>query len=84
LSREQDFISEVREQTKVLWEAYHRLINMQNEWNALDYANNLDDGIGANEGYTADEVGAVVFDTINEVKLRIFDTAHKTNLAKLL
>lgn len=84
MSREQDFITETRNDVKVFWDAYHKLIARQTEWNALDYGTNLDDGEGANLGYTAAEVGAVVFDTMNEVKLRIFDTGHKTNLAKLL
>ena len=84
MSREADYITEARQHVRKLWDAYHDLIVMQDEWNALDYATNLDDGTGENTGYTKAEVGSVVFDTINEIKLRIFDTAHKTNLAQLL
>ena len=83
-ARESDFITEARQHVRNFWEAYHALLVMQTEWNALDYGNTLDPGTGANEGVTKTEVGAAIFDTINEVKLRIFDTAHKTNLAKLL
>jgi hypothetical protein len=82
--REIVFINEAREQAKILWNAYHALIQMQDEWNALDYSNALDAGTGDNTGITKTEIGAVVFDTMNEVKARIFDTGHKTNLAKLL
>jgi hypothetical protein len=57
---------------------------MQTEWNALDYGNTLDAGAGANTEILAADVGSVVFDTANELKLRIMDTGHKTNLAKLL
>lgn len=78
------FINRARENTQALWNAYHNLIGMQDEWNALDYGNALVAGTGDNLGITKTEVGAVVFDTVAEIKLRIFDTAHKTNLAKLL
>lgn len=84
MSRESDFITEARTHTRAIWAAYHALLNMQTEWNALDYGNTLDSGAGENAGITKTEVGAVVFDTVNEIKESIFDTAHKTNLAKLL
>lgn len=84
MSSEQDYISNIRTATKKFWDAYHELKNAQTQWDALNYSATLPDGEGANLGYTAAEVGAVVFDTMNEVKLRIFDTGHKTNLAKLL
>lgn len=83
-ARESDFITLARQHTKALWDAYHALRAMQSEWTANDYGNTLDDGVGANLGYNKAEVGAVVFDTVNEIKLRIFDTGHATNLAKLL
>ena len=83
-AREQDFITLARQHTKDIWDGINALLAMQNEWNALDYGNTLDDGEGANAGITKAMVGAVVFDTANELKLRIIDTGHKTNLAKLL
>lgn len=83
-ARHSDFTSLARARTKALWDAYHDLRELQTEWNALTYGDNLADGVGANLGYNKAEVGAVLFDTINEIKLRIFDTGHATNLAKLL
>ncbi len=82
--RESDFITNARSNVKKLWDAYHYLKAMQDEYNALDYGNTLPDGEGANAGITKAMVGAAVFDTTNEIKLRIFDTGHATNLAKLL
>jgi hypothetical protein len=83
-AREQDYITTVRGHTTAIWNAMQALLALQNEWNALDYSNTLDAGAGANLGIAAADVGAVVFDTANELKLRIIDTAHKTNMAKLL
>jgi hypothetical protein len=83
-SREQDYISAAKSAAKKLWDGLHELLSLQDEWNALDYGNTLDEGAGANAGLTRTDVGAVVFDTANEAKLRLIDTAHKTNLAKLL
>ena len=84
MSREIQYINEARSYVRTFWDAYHKLLAMQTEWDALDYSNTLDPGVGDNEGLTSSEIGSVVFDTTNEIKLRIFDTAHKTNLAKLL
>lgn len=83
MSREQDYISEARIATRQLWDAYHKLRTMQTEYNALDYGSQLDAGEGDNEGITAAEVGAVVFDTANAIKA-VLDAGHATNLAKLL
>lgn len=84
MSRESDFITLARKHAKAIWDAYHELKAMQTEWNALAYGTTLDDGVGENLGYTKDEVGAVVFATTDELKLRIFDTGFAENLAKLL
>ena len=84
MSREQDFITAVRAANRQLWDGYHALRAMQDEWSALDYGTNLDDGEGPNAGILAADVGAVVFATADEIKLRIFDTGHATNLAHLL
>lgn len=84
MSREQDFISEARQAAINFWNAYHTFQRLQVEWNAKAYGDTLPDGEGANAGYTKAEVGAVVFDTTEEVELRIFNTGHATNLAKLL
>ena len=83
MSQESDYISEARKQARNLWNAYLALKGMQSEWNALDYGSTLDDGVDANAGYTADEVGAVVFDTADALTT-LFNTGHATNIAKLL
>lgn len=83
-ARHQDFITLARQHNRNLWDALNALLEMQREWNALDYSNTLPDGEAGNAGYTAAEVGAVVFDTANEAKLRLLDTGHATNMAKLL
>ena len=83
MAREQDYITLARNYAKNLWDAVNELEALQAEWNALDYTNTLPNGEGANEGYTAAEVGAVVFDTTNAVRTRL-GQGHATNLAKLL
>lgn len=84
MSRHQDFITLARQHATAIWEASTALLEMQKEWNALDYGNTLADGENGNAGYTAAEVGSVVFATADEINLRILTTGHATNLAKLL
>lgn len=82
-SREQDFITLVRQYNKAVWDGILALKAMQSEYNALDYGSTLDDGTGANSGITKTDVGAVVFDTTNAM-LTLLGTGHATNMAKLL
>jgi hypothetical protein len=81
--REQAFITEARGWAKQLLAAYNGLKALQTESNALDYANTLDDGVGENDGYTKDEVIAVVHTTTNDMTTWLA-SGHSTNLAKLL
>lgn len=81
--REQDFITLARQHAKSILDAYNGLKGLQLEWNALDYANTLDDGAGANEGITKAEVGSVVFDTTDAITT-LLNAGHATNLSKLL
>lgn len=83
MAREQDFITLARQQNKAIWDGINALVAMQREWNALDYGNTLDDGLGENADYTADEIGAVVFDTANAF-VAVLAAGHATNMAKLL
>lgn len=83
MARGQDFITLARQQNKAIWDGINALVAMQREWNALDYGNTLEDGDGANSEYTADEVGAVVFDTANAF-VAVLAAGHATNMAKLL
>ncbi len=83
MSRQSDYISEARAANKQLWNALQTLVELQSEWNALDYGNTLADGEGANAGYTKLEVGAVVFETANAF-VAVLGAGHATNMAKLL
>jgi hypothetical protein len=83
MAREQDFITEARRHAKALLDAYNALKAMQVESTALDYANNLDDGVGANDGYTKAEVIAVVHTTTDAMTTWLAG-GHSTNLANLL
>jgi hypothetical protein len=83
VSREQDFYTLARQHNAAIWDAINGLVALQREWNALDYGNTLDPGQGSNEGLTATEVGAVVFDTANAF-VGVLGAGHATNMAKLL
>lgn len=83
MARGSDFITLARQHNRAIWDGINALVAMQREWNALDYGNTLPDGDGANSEYTADEVGAVVFDTTNAM-LAVLSAGHATNMAKLL
>lgn len=81
--REQDFITEARSANRAVWEGLLKLKSLQREWNALDYGATLPPGAGENEGVTAAEVGAVVFDTSNALET-VLNQGFATNMAKLL
>ena len=83
MARESDFISEARAHARALWNAINALESLQKEWNALDYGNTLDVGVGENAGLNAAAVGAVVFDSANAIRATL-NTGHATNVAKLL
>jgi hypothetical protein len=82
-SREQDYITIVRQYNRGIWEGIHALIAMQAEWNALDYSTTLDPGENANEGITSVEIGAVLFDTTAAFE-GVLASGHATNMARLL
>ena len=81
--REQDYITIARQKNKAIWDGINDLVALQREWNALDYLNTLDDGVGDNADITAAEVGAVVFDTADAL-VAVLAAGHATNMAKLL
>lgn len=81
--RQQDYITLARQQAKNLWSSINELVELQREWNALDYGNTLVDGVGENAGITKTAVGAVVFDTANAV-VSVFNAGSATNIARLL
>ena len=87
MDRQQQFITEVRELNRQVWDGIAKLKAKQREWNALDYGNTLEDGMNngaiTNAGVTRTEVGSVLFDTVNAMEA-VLDAGHATNMAKLL
>jgi hypothetical protein len=86
-SRQSDFITEARNHARQIYQSVSALKAMQNEFNYGGYgtqgADPLPPGTGSNEGITAADVGAVVFDTADALKT-VLDNGHGANLAKLL
>jgi hypothetical protein len=82
-SREQDYITIVRQYNRSIWEGIHALNAMRAEWDALDYSTTLDPGENANEGITSVEIGAVLFDTMAAFQ-DVLASGHATNMARLL
>lgn len=81
--RQDDYITEARQNARKLWDAVNDLKALQNEWNSLDYGSTLENGTGDNAGYTKSEVGSVVFATTDAI-LTLFASGHATNVAGLL
>ncbi len=79
MTRQEEYIRDVRHNTKQLWEAYLFLKASQTEYNALDYGTVLS-GV---PGYEKGSIGAVVLDTTNAIT-DLLNSGHATNLAKLL
>lgn len=80
MASQQEYINQVRAANKKVWDGINALVELQKQWNALDYGSTLVDATGA---YTAAEIGAVVFDTANALAAAQ-STGHATNQAKLL
>lgn len=83
MARGNDYMTLVREANRKVWEGVNTLVALQREWNALDYGTTLPNGVGANDGLTKTDVGAVVFDSANAF-VTTMNTGHATNMAKLL
>lgn len=82
-SRDSDYITNVRASAAAVFNGINTLLAAQEQWNALDYASTLPDGVGANAGVTKTQVGSVIFDTANALKT-VLDAGNATNLANLL
>jgi len=80
MASQQDYINQVRQANKKVWDGINELVELQKQWNALDYGNTLVDPTGA---LTAAEIGAVVFDTANAM-VAVQAAGHSANQAKLL
>lgn len=86
-SRQNDYMSAVRQANRDIWEGINTLVALQREWNALDYSNQVT-GIqtpteGDNKDITSGDIGAVTFDTANAL-VAVLAAGHATNMAKLL
>ena len=83
MSRQSDYITEVRQTNQQLWDAINKLASLQREWNALDYSSTLEEFAGENDKLLRANIGAVVFDTANAF-VDLLNGGHATNMAKLL
>ena len=82
--RDNRYIDSVITANRKVWEGINDLLELQKQWNALDYLNTLQiPQEGAKQGLLPAEVGSVVFDTANAFNA-VLDAGHKTNMAKLL
>lgn len=79
MARTDDYVTEVRNYARMVWEGTNGLQSLQPEWNALDYGNTLPD----TQGVTGAQVGAVVFDAANAIRT-VMNTGVATNIAKVL
>lgn len=87
--RERQYYTQARAANQAIWDGINTLLSMQREWNALDYGNTMADGDGPHVGVTKAEVGAVVFDTANNLSALLNNQVPTqggwaTNMAKLL
>jgi hypothetical protein len=78
MSQQEEYVAAVRAANKQVWDGINNLVELQRQWNALDYGHTL-----TLTGYTAAEIGAVVFDTANAM-VTVLGAGHATNMAKLL
>lgn len=90
MSRQSDYITEVRQTNRQLWEAINKLVSLQREWQALDYGSTLIDFLsddkensGEHKKLQVAQIGAVVFDT-TDAFVSMLDAGHATNMAHLL
>lgn len=80
---EQDFITLTRQEARAFWDSYNALLARQAEWNAQNYGATLDVGTNDNEGIVAAQIGSVIFDTMNAVKV-VMDAGNATNITTIL
>jgi hypothetical protein len=83
MARANDYITEVRNANRKVWDGINELVALQREWNALDYGNSLPEGEGLNVGIVRADVGAVVFASANDL-VDVLVTGVATNMANLL
>lgn len=82
-NRKQDFITEVRNANRKIWDGINDLVALQREWTALDYGTTLPLGEGDNDGITNAQVSDVLFTSTNAL-VATLNSGHSTNMAKLL
>jgi len=74
------YIEAVRTENRNLWNAINNLVELQKQWNALDYGTTLVDTV---YGQPTTDYGSVVFDTTTAM-VAVQTAGHATNMAKLL
>lgn len=82
-TRDQLYITIVRQYNRQIWDGINALLALQREYNALDYGTTLEDGTGENAGITRQMVSAVVFVTANALQ-EVLAAGSATNMGKLL
>lgn len=83
VARDQDYYGAVRDNARALWNALNELQALQAEWNAGDYGNTLADGSGPNQSLVAADLGAVIFDGANALRV-VMGTGVATSFTKIL
>lgn len=83
MTRDESYYANVRQKANEFWNSLQALKALQPQWNALDYGNTLAAGEGVNDGISAAQLGAVVFDTADAVS-NLMANGHATNVTKLL
>lgn len=80
MARHEEFVTDARRYSRMIWEGVNALAALQREWNALDYGTTMPVEVG---GVARADVGAVVFATTDAIE-DLLATGHATNMAKLL
>lgn len=83
--RQSDYVTEVRQAARQLWDALNELEALQPEWQALDYLNTMTEAAfqGENAGLDVAAIAAIVFTTADALRA-LLNTGHGTNLARAL
>lgn len=83
-TQKSDFISQTRQVSTDLIDAYNALITMRTEWYALNLGTEIkdEDFVGENEGLTVYDLSAVIGTTLTAIE-SLMGQGHATNLYKI-
>lgn len=82
-TRDQVYITIVRQYNRMIWEGVLGLKAQQYEFNSAVYGETLENGEAENEGILAADVGPVVFGAADAL-IAVIDSGVGGNMAKLL